>query len=274
MLTGPLCLQAFQVSYHPGRRLLQCTTQAACVARCPAGNNPIYIAPQVWCTSLLRVRHGHVAIEVTGLSIGIIAYLPITPVCCQAADIHADAPLGDAGLNGRGLHLHQPGRQGLSAVLVRPVWWMSGVSNALACAGWSVWPVRVHMPAGCAGQQPRQLSSSAAVTACADHILLPGRGPHQPQCGGCWEQWLWHSRSVHQSISHPTSSSLPFQEQQSCLHELQPGTIISRSSLGSMIQRIPSLTLLCTPGLAQRSKLQPCAKEALGVVQASWVGEV
>ena len=40
-------LQALQYSYQPGRRLLQCTTQAACIARCPAGNSPIYLAPQV-----------------------------------------------------------------------------------------------------------------------------------------------------------------------------------------------------------------------------------
>lgn len=40
-------MQALQYTYQPGRKLLQCTTQAQCVARCPAGNNPIYIAPQV-----------------------------------------------------------------------------------------------------------------------------------------------------------------------------------------------------------------------------------
>ncbi|CAL5218779.1 g498 [Coccomyxa viridis] len=39
-------VQALQYSYQPGRRLLQCTTQAACIARCPAGNSPIYLAPQ------------------------------------------------------------------------------------------------------------------------------------------------------------------------------------------------------------------------------------
>ena len=42
-----ICLQAFEHIYQPGRKLLQCTTQAACIARCPAGNSPIYLAPQV-----------------------------------------------------------------------------------------------------------------------------------------------------------------------------------------------------------------------------------
>ena len=86
----------------------------------------------------------------------------------------------------------------MSAGLVMPMRCKLGWVNGPGRAGWSVWPVRVHMPAG-AGQQPRQLSSIAAVAACADHIL-PGRGAHQPQCGGRrWEQRLRHSRSVHPS---------------------------------------------------------------------------
>ncbi|KAK9915921.1 hypothetical protein WJX75_006053 [Coccomyxa subellipsoidea] len=39
-------LQGVQRIHRPGRKLLQCTTEAACRARCPAGNNVIYLAPQ------------------------------------------------------------------------------------------------------------------------------------------------------------------------------------------------------------------------------------
>ncbi|CAL8470313.1 g9855 [Coccomyxa elongata] len=39
-------VEGLRVVSRPGRKLLQCTTEAACRARCPPGNNIIYLAPQ------------------------------------------------------------------------------------------------------------------------------------------------------------------------------------------------------------------------------------